>query len=187
MIRHLARFRYELRKFLRFSEQAARNAGLTPQQHQLLLGVAGFTGRGWATISELAEFLQERHNAVVGLVDAPEQFEETLGDLPAGAALRRQPDTRCDLLLWFATSRADVEQRIEQMAALAGAGGLWIIWPKQAAGPAGRAGPAVAGDLTERTVRSVGLAAGLADYKIAAVDATWAGLRFPRRAPARRQ
>jgi DNA-binding MarR family transcriptional regulator len=69
MIRQLARFRYELRKFLRFSEQAARNAGLTPQQHQLLLGVAGHTGRGWATISELAEFLQERHNAVVGLVD----------------------------------------------------------------------------------------------------------------------
>ena len=69
MIGQLARFRYELRKFLRFSEQAARNAGLTPQQHQLLLGVAGFTGRGWATISELAEFLQERHNAVVGLAD----------------------------------------------------------------------------------------------------------------------
>ncbi len=37
-------------------------------QHQLLLGVAGFTGRGWATISELAEFLQTRHNAVVALV-----------------------------------------------------------------------------------------------------------------------
>jgi hypothetical protein len=40
----------------------------TPQQHQLLLGVAGYTGRAWATITELAEFLQERHNAVVGLV-----------------------------------------------------------------------------------------------------------------------
>ena len=69
MIRHLARFRYELRKFLRFSEQAARNAGLTPQQHQLLLGVAGFTGRGWGPIAKLAEFLRERHNAGVGLVD----------------------------------------------------------------------------------------------------------------------
>lgn len=67
-IRELARFRYELRRFLRFSERAAREAGLTPQQHQLLLGVAGHTGRGWATISELSEFLQERHNAVVGLV-----------------------------------------------------------------------------------------------------------------------
>jgi DNA-binding MarR family transcriptional regulator len=69
LIRRLARFRYHLRQFLRFSEKAARASGLTPQQHQLLLGVAGHTGRGWANIGELAEFLQERHNAVVGLVD----------------------------------------------------------------------------------------------------------------------
>lgn len=66
--RELAQFRYHVRRFLRFSEQAARAAGVTPQQHQLMLGVAGFTGRGWANISELAEFLQERHNAVVELV-----------------------------------------------------------------------------------------------------------------------
>jgi DNA-binding MarR family transcriptional regulator len=69
LIRRLASFRYQLRQFLRFSENAARAAGVTPQQHQLLLGVAGYTGRGWATIGELAEFLQERHNAVVGLVE----------------------------------------------------------------------------------------------------------------------
>ena len=69
LIRRQAWFRYQLRRFLRFSEQAARASGLTPQQHQLLLGVAGYTGRGWATISELSEFLQERHNAVAGLVE----------------------------------------------------------------------------------------------------------------------
>lgn len=68
-VRQLALFRYQLRQFLRFSEKTARAAGITPQQHQLMLGVAGFTGRGWATISDLAEFLQERHNAVVGLVE----------------------------------------------------------------------------------------------------------------------
>jgi DNA-binding MarR family transcriptional regulator len=51
----------------------ARSFGITPQQHQLLLGVAGYTGRGWATISELAEFLQGRHNAVVGLVQRAEE------------------------------------------------------------------------------------------------------------------
>lgn len=68
-VRQLAQFRYGLRRFLRFSEEAARAAGVTPQQHQLMLGVAGFTGRGWATISELQEFLQERHNAVVALVN----------------------------------------------------------------------------------------------------------------------
>ncbi|HTV53872.1 MAG TPA: MarR family winged helix-turn-helix transcriptional regulator [Terriglobia bacterium] len=72
-IRRLAQFRYELRRFLRFSEKAARAAGITPQQHQLLLGVAGYTGRGWATVSELTEFLQERHNAVVGLVERASQ------------------------------------------------------------------------------------------------------------------
>jgi DNA-binding MarR family transcriptional regulator len=69
VIRDLARFRYALRKFLRFSENAARQCGVTPQQHQLMLGIAGFTGRGSATVSELAEFLQERHHSVVGLVE----------------------------------------------------------------------------------------------------------------------
>ncbi len=68
-LRVLASFRYTLRKFLRFSEKAARLCGVTPQQHQLMLGVAGYTERGWATLSELAEFLQERHNSVVGLVE----------------------------------------------------------------------------------------------------------------------
>ena len=67
-VRDLARFRYALRIFLRFSETAARECGVTPQQHQLMLGVAGFSGRGNATISELAEFLQECHHSVVGLV-----------------------------------------------------------------------------------------------------------------------
>jgi DNA-binding MarR family transcriptional regulator len=67
-LRRLAWFRYRMRRFLRYSERVSRSCGITPQQHQLLLGVAGYTGRGWATISELAEFLQARHNAVVGLV-----------------------------------------------------------------------------------------------------------------------
>lgn len=69
MFEELAHFRHKLRKFLRFSEDAARECGITPQQHQLMLGIAGFTGRGKASISEIADFLQERHNSVVGLVD----------------------------------------------------------------------------------------------------------------------
>lgn len=72
-VRSLAWFRYNLRKFLRFSEKAARQCGVTPQQHQLMLGIAGYTGRGSATVSELAEFLQERHNSVVGLVERATQ------------------------------------------------------------------------------------------------------------------
>ena len=73
LIRRIAWFRYQLRQFVRFSEKASRACGVTPQHHQLLLGVAGYTGRGWATISELAEFLQQRHNAVVGLVERAAQ------------------------------------------------------------------------------------------------------------------
>jgi DNA-binding MarR family transcriptional regulator len=65
----LATFRYALRQFLHFSDEAARAAGLTPQQHQALLSVQGFPGRARVTISELAERLQIRHHSAVGLVN----------------------------------------------------------------------------------------------------------------------
>lgn len=71
----LATFRYTLRKFLHFSENAARHEGITPQQHQLMLGIAGFTPDGHATISQLAEFLQERHHSVVGLIERAQQAD----------------------------------------------------------------------------------------------------------------
>jgi len=71
-IRNLARFRYALRKFQCFSEQIVRRAGLTPQQHQVLVGVAGFTDKGSVTIGEIAEYLQIRHHSAVGLIDRSE-------------------------------------------------------------------------------------------------------------------
>ena len=65
----LAEFRYALRQFLRFSEDEAAAAGLTPQQHQALLAIKGFPGRDRVTIGELAERLQLRHHSAVGLTD----------------------------------------------------------------------------------------------------------------------
>src|SRR4051794_335475 len=65
----LAAFRYALRRFLRFSEQAAQSAGITPQQHQALLAIKGFPGRDQVTVSELAEWLQLRHHSTVELVN----------------------------------------------------------------------------------------------------------------------
>jgi DNA-binding MarR family transcriptional regulator len=65
----LAEFRYALRQFLHFSEDAARVAGLTPQQHQAMLVIKGFPGGGRITIGELAERLQIRHHSAVGLTD----------------------------------------------------------------------------------------------------------------------
>ena len=73
VIRELALFRYSLRKFLRFSEKAARQFGVTPQQHQLMLGIAGYSGHGTASISELAEFLQERHHSAQELIERAAQ------------------------------------------------------------------------------------------------------------------
>ncbi len=64
----LATFRYELRRFLRYSEQVSRKHGLTPLQYQLMLQVKGYPGRDWATVTELAERLQAKHHGVVALV-----------------------------------------------------------------------------------------------------------------------
>jgi DNA-binding MarR family transcriptional regulator len=65
----LAEFRYLLRQFGAFSEDAARQAGLTAQQHQALLAVKGFPGREEVTIGELAARLNLKHHSVVGLVN----------------------------------------------------------------------------------------------------------------------
>lgn len=65
----LASFRFALRQFLRFSEDAAQEAGLTPQQHQALLAIKGYPGRDRVTVGELAERLQVVHHSAVGLVD----------------------------------------------------------------------------------------------------------------------
>lgn len=67
--RALAAFRYSLRRFLRFSEEAARGGGLTPQQHQALLAVQGFPSQAGMTVGDLAEWLQLRHHSAVGLAD----------------------------------------------------------------------------------------------------------------------
>lgn len=65
----LAALRYALRRFLRFSEDAAKAAGLTPQQHQALLAIKGFPGRDHVSVGEIAERLHLRHHSAVGLVD----------------------------------------------------------------------------------------------------------------------
>ena len=65
----MAELRYQIRRFLRFSEQAARNAGLEPQQHQLLLALKGLPGGTKPTIGALAERVQLQHHSTVELID----------------------------------------------------------------------------------------------------------------------
>jgi DNA-binding MarR family transcriptional regulator len=65
----LAEFRYQLRKFLAFSEAAAQKAGLTPQQHQALLAIKGFSSLEPISVGDLARFLLIRHHTAVELMD----------------------------------------------------------------------------------------------------------------------
>lgn len=71
----LAEFRYTLRTFLGFSEAAARQHGVGPQQYQALLAIEGFPGRNWVSVGELAEQIRVAHHSAVGLVNRM----ETLG------------------------------------------------------------------------------------------------------------
>lgn len=72
-LRALAAFRYELRCFLAFSEQAAREAGVEPQQHQLLLAIGGLPAGQRPNIRTLAERLCVQHHTAVALVDKVEE------------------------------------------------------------------------------------------------------------------
>ena len=70
----LSDFRYQIRKFERFSEEVTRQHGLTPLQYLLLLHVKGYPGRGWATVGELAERLQAQQHGVVALISRCEKL-----------------------------------------------------------------------------------------------------------------
>lgn len=119
----------------------------------------------------LAKKLGIEPGYVVALPGAPEGLEATLGPLPEGVSLVRDPTAaRRDLTLWFVRSQAELQAGLAGMAPHAARGRLWIVWPKKASG--------VAGDLSQVVVRRLGLAAGLMDYKVCSVDATWTGLRF---------
>lgn len=64
----LSEFRYQMRRFERFSEDAVQAEGITPLQYLLLLHIKGYPGRDWASVGELAERLQAKHHGVVALV-----------------------------------------------------------------------------------------------------------------------
>ncbi len=123
----------------------------------------------------LEQKLGIRAGSRVALLGAPADFERLLPALPEGASLSRQARGPVDLALLFVRSSAELRRRFPAAArVVAEGGGLWLVWPKRTSG--------VAGDLSQTAVRAFGLAAGWVDFKICALDATWSGLRFARRA-----
>ena len=106
------------------------------------------------------------------LMGAPERFaEDTLGPLPGVEVHRRAGSSAYDVVLAFAPDFRALQQRFgPARERLTTAGGLWVAWPKRSSG--------LATDLDENVVRDFGLATGLVDNKVCAIDATWSGLRF---------
>ena len=111
-----------------------------------------------------------KSNNRVGLVDAPEKFESTLGDLPESVSLVRQPDQVCDIVIWFVRQKVIFDKRFLETGQLAETGALWVVWPKKSS--------EVKSDLSQPVVRKAGLDLGMVDYKICSVDKTWTGLCF---------
>lgn len=105
------------------------------------------------------------------LVRAPADFAATLGPLPAGVAVVHRLGGRFDVAVLFCPRLAPLRKDLPRAARhLVAGGGLWVAWPKKSSG--------VPTDLDEDAVRAVGLAAGLVDSKVCAIDAVWSGLRF---------
>jgi hypothetical protein len=129
------------------------------------MSAAGYSG------TPLVSKLGIKPGTTLALIGAPDGFDDTLGELPDGVTVRRRLQGRLDVIVAFYVERSALERRLPALRdALQPAGGLWIAWPKRASG--------VATDVSETVVRELGLAAGLVDNKVCAIDAVWSGLRL---------
>ncbi len=127
---------------------------------------AGYSG------TPLPRKLGIRAGQRIAFLDAPPEFADALGPLPEGVgAPRTSARGPLDLVVAFFTERRRLQRRLPRLiAALDPAAALWIAWPKRASG--------VETDVTEDVVRELGLAAGVVDVKVCAIDATWSGLKL---------
>lgn len=126
---------------------------------------AGYSG------TPLVKKLGLKPGARGAFVGAPPHFVGLLSTLPEGFELLSRPGREMDYLHLFASSREELDAKLPALVgALAKTGTLWISWPKKTS--------ALAKDLTESGVREAGLAAGVVDVKVCAVDEDWSGLKF---------
>jgi hypothetical protein len=107
----------------------------------------------------------------LGLVNAPDDFAQALGELPPGVTPKATGRGTYDVIVLFAASVKALARALPAARLrLDPAGGLWIAWPKKSSG--------IRTDLTETEVRGRGLDTGLVDNKVCAIDDSWSGLRF---------
>jgi hypothetical protein len=123
----------------------------------------------------LSEKLGIKPGTRVVVLGSPPTYASLIVPLPAGATLRSRLPRTSEFIHRFVRRRDDLAADFPRLArALTDEGILWISWPKKASG--------VNTDLSENIVREIGLAEGLVDVKVCAVDEVWSGLKFVRRA-----
>lgn len=106
----------------------------------------------------------------IAFVNAPSGYANEL-ELPADVTINSRSGKRLDFAQLFVKSEKELKAKFSEYAKRLNASGmLWVSWPKKSSG--------VATDVSEGTVRAIGLAAGLVDVKICAVDEVWSGLKF---------
>ena len=119
----------------------------------------------------LAKKLGIKEGFRVALVNAPQDFQSELGELPHNVEFVKRTTKSLDIVLLFVLSERALARDFANLAEkLKTNGMIWIAWPKKSSG--------VATDLSFECVQKIGLAAGLVDVKICAVDDTWSGLKF---------
>lgn len=119
----------------------------------------------------LVDKLGVKKGARVHIANPPAGYARTLGALPGGAVAVAQLSVPCDFIQYFTSERAKLKAEFPELKKnLAQDGILWVSWPKGSSKKAT--------DLNENVVREIGLAAGLVDVKVCAVDEVWSGLKF---------
>lgn len=126
--------------------------------------MAGYSG------TPLVKKLGIKSGFNIALVNAPSGFANVL-DLPSDVTINSRSREPLDFAQLFVKSEKELKTRFsEYKKRLNASGMLWVSWPKKSSG--------VTTDLSEGIVRAIGLAAGLVDVKICAVDDVWSGLKF---------
>jgi hypothetical protein len=128
---------------------------------------AGYSG------TPLPAKLGVKAGSTVALIDAPAGFEARLAPLPPAAKIRRSSRGACEVMVVCVRTAGELAAALGRLALRDDIRFLWLAWPKKSS-PLSRG-------LGENDVRDAGLAAGLVDSKVCAVDADWSGLRFTRR------
>jgi hypothetical protein len=124
--------------------------------------------------SSLVKKLGFKPNMRTALLGAPEGFEDQLGELPEGVEFESKINPKTGMAVWFVRSLRELAAETDYLSArLPNGASVWIVYPKQTS--------RFKVDFTQYDVRAAGLAAGLVDYKICAVDSDWTGLKFARK------